>query len=304
MYGLMVLALVLVVCYALCKASYFLQFWIKFFMFGIWNNFLGLLVAVAGLLSFRPGDSINFWWWNFFSFCIQSNWLFGFDIRILRSLDRLDRNKPYLIVTNHQTSMDQFVYLSAWAPGRYTVLSKKSLKYALFYGLAMIVCGAIFIDRSSAEKARQSTERCVRYLKQTKLNNDFAIPYPQGKLWVYPEGTRSHTSEIDMLPFKRGAFHIAVQAQVPIVPVVASPYKHMFDTSRRRFDKVEIVLDTLPDVPTEGLTADDVPELTEKVRDMMLQRFREISKLTDTIRDSQPLSNTSGVSESVHHGTS
>ena len=44
---------------------------------------------------------------------------------------------------------------------------------------------------------------------------------------------------------------------------------------------VKIVIDTLPDIPTEGLTAEDVPDLTERVRNMMLERLREINKLTD-----------------------
>lgn len=46
-------------------------------------------------------------------------------------------------------------------------------------------------------------------------------------VWIFPEGTRSYTAKPDMLPFKKGAFHLAVQAGVPIVPVVTANYSEV-----------------------------------------------------------------------------
>lgn len=54
-------------------------------------------------------------------------------------------------------------------------------------------------------------------------------------LWIFPEGTRSLKPEPSMLPLKKGAFHLAIQAQVPIVPVVCENYYHLFD-GRTRFE--------------------------------------------------------------------
>jgi lysophosphatidate acyltransferase len=47
-------------------------------------------------------------------------------------------------------------------------------------------------------------------------------------VYIFPEGTRSYTKEPTLLPFKKGAFHLAVQAQVPIVPVVVANYSHVY----------------------------------------------------------------------------
>ena len=63
----------------------------------------------------------------------------------------------------------------------------------------------------------------------------------QISLWVFPEGTRSSKPEPTLLPFKKGAFHLAVQAQVPIVPVVCENYHRLFD-GRTRMERGELTL--------------------------------------------------------------
>lgn len=52
----------------------------------------------------------------------------------------------------------------------------------------------------------------------------------QTKLWIFPEGTRS--KRVNLLPFKKGAFHIAVQNKLPIVPVIVSPYTFINDQKK------------------------------------------------------------------------
>lgn len=54
-------------------------------------------------------------------------------------------------------------------------------------------------------------------------------------VFIFPEGTRSYASQPDMLPFKKGAFHLAVQAQVPIVPIVVANYSSVLDVKRKVF---------------------------------------------------------------------
>ena len=55
-------------------------------------------------------------------------------------------------------------------------------------------------------------------------------------LWIYPEGTRSHQTTDALLPFKKGAFHIAVSGGIPIVPVVISSYHNVYNSRVWRFD--------------------------------------------------------------------
>lgn len=94
------------------------------------------------------------------------------------------------------------------------------------------------------------------------------------------------------MPFKKGAFHLAVQAQVPIVPVVCENYWRLFDgrgkmeggdlrlKGKLRLGLLHVKLThvVLPPIPTEGLTANDVNGLVESTREAMLSTLIEISE--------------------------
>lgn len=58
----------------------------------------------------------------------------------------------------------------------------------------------------------------------------------QTSVWLFPEGTRGHAAEIDLLPFKKGAFYMAVQAGVPVVPIVVANYNTLYDSKTKRFN--------------------------------------------------------------------
>ena len=114
----------------------------------------------------------------------------------------------------------------------------------------------------------------------------------QISLWIFPEGTRTLFEAPGMLPFKKGAFHLAVEAQVPIVPVVCENYWRLYHDNcfedgvlRLRGVKFGVLVESsayiplvvLPPIPTIGLTAADVNKLTTDTRDAMLKALKEIS---------------------------
>lgn len=75
-----------------------------------------------------------------------------------------------------------------------------------------------------------------------------------------------------MLPFKKGAFHLAVQAQVPIVPVVVQNYSHVLNLKKLSFEKGTIKVKVLDPISTVGLTnsKEDIDALLEKTRNLMV----------------------------------
>jgi lysophosphatidate acyltransferase len=81
----------------------------------------------------------------------------------------------------------------------------------------MMLSGAVFIDRGNNEKAIRSLKVATDLMKRLKFS-----------LWVFPEGTRHLGPETDLLPFKKGGFHMAAQAGIPIIPVVAENYWHIY----------------------------------------------------------------------------
>lgn len=137
--------------------------------------------------------------------------------------------------------------------------------------------GAVFVDRKNRKDAHRTVEQAGEDMKKRGVS-----------LWVFPEGTRSLHPEPTLLPFKKGAFHLAVQAQVPIVAIVCENYHRLFD-GRTRFDggvlkvKSERILlpaltPVLPPISTKGLTVDDVTGLTASTHDAMLSTLKKISQ--------------------------
>ncbi|KAG0004585.1 1-acylglycerol-3-phosphate O-acyltransferase [Modicella reniformis] len=171
---------------------------------------------------------------------------------------------PAIVVCNHQSSMDMMV-LGRCFPKHCVVMAKKELLYFPFLGIFMKLSNAIFIDRKNHKKAIESTTQAVADMK--KHNSG---------IWVFPEGTRARLDTADLLPFKKGAFHLAIQSQQPILPIVAEGYSHIYDSSKRSFPGGELEIRVLEPIPTTGLTADDVNDLMEKTRNLMLKHLKEM----------------------------
>lgn len=98
--------------------------------------------------------------------------------------------------------------------GLKTAISKMELFYILPFGPAAWLCGLRYIDRSSTKAAYQTLENVKRVMIQGRT-----------KILIYPEGTRD--PHPGFVQFKKGAFITAIQAQVPIIPMVIAPYYYM-----------------------------------------------------------------------------
>ncbi|XP_029721930.2 1-acyl-sn-glycerol-3-phosphate acyltransferase alpha [Aedes albopictus] len=146
-----------------------------------------------------------------------------------------------------------------------TVIAKKELLYTGPFGIAAWLSGLIFIDRKNAEKAHTAMNECTDMLKEKRT-----------KLWVFPEGTRRNTNEIHQ--FKKGAFHVAVRSQLPIMPVVYSSYGSFLDDKAKILNNGHVIVTTLEPIETKGLTSEDIPELMERVRTVMLDTFKATTK--------------------------
>ena len=124
----------------------------------------------------------------------------------------------------------------------------------------------VFIERSSREQAVAAFAKAAEQMHSHKQS-----------VYIFPEGTRSYSDHPDMLPFKKGAFHLAVQAQVPIVPVVVANYSNVLNVKRKVFRSGTIPVKVLEPIETKGKTKEDVDALLEVTRSRMLE---ELGKLT------------------------
>ncbi|MDZ7936768.1 MAG: 1-acylglycerol-3-phosphate O-acyltransferase [Rhodoferax sp.] len=194
---------------------------------------------------FNPDNSRLCGW----QYSVPALRLLGLQVR-LETDDLRAQSNPFVIVANHQSNWDLWV-LGCAVPRRTVSLGKTSLKWIPFFGQIYWLAGNILIDRSNAFKAKQA----MLTTTDVMLKEDTSI-------WVFPEGTRNLGQ--GLLPFKKGAFQMAVNAGVPIVPLCCSNYKASMRLNRWRSGS--IIIKTLPPIPTTGMTLDDMPALMERCR--------------------------------------
>ena len=97
------------------------------------------------------------------------------------------------------------------------------------------------------------------------------------KLLVFPEGTRNGDKNLSMRPFKKGAFHVALDGKMPIIPVVVSEYNFL-DWKKMFFRPGRAIIRVLPPIQTSNYTKANIEELIEKTRTQMLETLVEISE--------------------------
>ncbi|KAI8099091.1 uncharacterized protein BX664DRAFT_363232 [Halteromyces radiatus] len=197
--------------------------------------------------------------------------LCGFLLAITTTIEgkeHLDRTKgPAVYVCNHQSSMDILLMASVF-PKSTSVVAKKQIKYYPFLGWYMTLSNAIFLDRKNRDSAIKEARQAAEDIHRKKTS-----------VWLFPEGTRGRPLDIDMLPFKKGAFYMAVQAKVPIIPIVISNYQNIYNSKTKRFGHGNVKIKVLPPVSTEHVQEDSaaIDQLANKVRNQMLEVLRDIS---------------------------
>ncbi|CCM01751.1 uncharacterized protein FIBRA_03817 [Fibroporia radiculosa] len=207
------------------------------------------------------------------------------DIRLVVEGEEHLQTRPAVLVGNHQSMLD-ILYLGRIFPRHASIIAKKELQWSPLLGQFMSLSGVVWIDRGNNAKAIRSLTAAGETMRAKNLS-----------LWLFPEGTRSLREQHDLLPFKKGAFHIAIQAGVPIVPVVCENYWRLY--RKGVFESGTLKVRVLPPISTEGLTTADIPELAERVREQMVAALREISVPAPSTSQSLDLGSTPWVSDTI-----
>lgn len=179
------------------------------------------------------------------------NWLRLSGMKVfVKGLEALEPKETYVFIANHKSYLDTAT-LFVYAGRRIGFLAKKELLKVPVLGYGMSFVNIMAIDRSNAKRARETTEAATARIKS---GVSFAI---------FAEGTRARPGEL--LPFKKGAFHMAVAAQVPIVPVAIKNTDLLMGkgTGQAKAGTIEVLF--LSPIPTAGLSSRNVPDLTARV---------------------------------------
>lgn len=186
-------------------------------------------------------------------FTKQMVWVSGIDLHV-HGLENLDRTKSYVVMFNHFNFLDHFVIYDVLKL-RLRGLEKEAHFHWPVYGRLMRLIGIIPIPpRGNTEKALESLE-----IAKNKINEGYSM-------LIAPEGTR--TVDGNLGSFKKGGFHLAIQTQADILPVV---FQGMYAFNKKHSKllqpgRVDLYIE--PAIPTKGLTEQDVTALRNQVENL------------------------------------
>jgi 1-acyl-sn-glycerol-3-phosphate acyltransferase len=189
----------------------------------------------------------------------------------------LDPGQPYVFMANHASSLDIWAMFQV-VPRRVRMIAKKQLARIPLFGWVMWAGRFIFIDRANPVAARRSIDEACRRIH----DGDSVV--------IFPEGTRTRDGALGA--FKKGGFHLAAKAGVPIVPVALRRTRELMPRGSLMLWSGTMKAIIGAPIPTQGLSDEDRASLHERVRARVEEMLAEnqpgaIKKLTAEVQSAQ-----------------
>ena len=190
-------------------------------------------------------------------FAITGIKFIGLNIGIIGE-EYVDREQSYVVVSNHPSTIDIFTHIHC-LPVSIRFLTKAELFKIPIFGSVLRILGLPKVDRNKTDKTdiNKSIEEVVR--------NKYSI-------MVFSEGTRSK-SEKDLLPFKKGAAWIAINYQLPILPVVTRNAGKLMPRGEVWLKSGNVDIEILQPIDTTNMSLDEVGELTNRVENLIKSKI-------------------------------
>ncbi|MFN8336490.1 MAG: lysophospholipid acyltransferase family protein [Cyclobacteriaceae bacterium] len=180
----------------------------------------------------------------------------------LRGRENIQKKTSYIYVSNHTSFLD-IPGIRLLIPGEFRPIAKKELLKIPVFGF-IVRAATVVVDRSNAQSRKQSIEKLRDILKGGT------------SILVFAEGTQNRTKEI-LQPFKDGAFRIAIDTQLPIIPLVVIGAGPLMPPGKMDIKPGNIKVVAGEPIRVEGLTTDDVQTLKQKTFETMLAIYKQNS---------------------------
>ncbi|MEZ8797071.1 1-acylglycerol-3-phosphate O-acyltransferase [Vibrio cyclitrophicus 1F53] len=190
---------------------------------------------------------------------------------VQRGLDNAPTSEKSVYISNHQSILD-FVTDPGMLRPRTVSLGKRDLLYVPFFGLLYWITGNIMINREDKSKARDTIKQVAEAIHHRDLS-----------VWVYPEGTRSKGR--GLLPFKTGAFRMAIEAGVPITPMCTSTTHNKIDLNR--VNNGIVITEMLEPIDVSGYKLSDARELANRCHALMAEKIAELDAEVARLEEQQ-----------------
>lgn len=222
-----------------------------------------MVVLLPGILiPFLSGRKFS--WIGYFFLWLWS-WIFSMLTFIrydLRGRENIQLRTSYIYVSNHTSFLD-IPGIRLLIPGEFRPIAKKELLKIPIFGF-IVRAATVVVDRSNAQSRKQSMDKLREILKGGI------------SILVFAEGTQNRTKEI-LQPFKDGAFRIAIDSQIPIIPLVVVGAGSLLPPGTLTIKPGKIKVIAGEPISVEGLTTDDVQVLKQKTFDAMLGIYKSNS---------------------------
>jgi 1-acyl-sn-glycerol-3-phosphate acyltransferase len=182
-------------------------------------------------------------------------------------------DQPYVFMANHASSLDIWAVFVA-IPRHIRLIAKKQLSRIPLLGWVMSAGRFIFIDRQNAVAARRSIEAAGQRIRSGN------------SVLIFPEGTRTRDGSLG--PFKKGGFHLALKAGVPIVPVALRGTRTLMPRGSYLLRSGTITVILGDPIPTQGLNDEDRTTLSERVRSVVEGMLAENSSVGSSAGTQSP----------------
>ena len=181
------------------------DFLIRYFLVLAWLLVMSALGVLA--IPFLFGNlNFNHYWTRMGTWGMSR--ILGLRVQLEGALS-LEAFQPCIYIGNHQDNLDMFIFGSIF-PHRTIVIGKRELAWIPIFNLFYYAAGNIFLDRKRHRQALAGISSAGRQIRERGVS-----------VMIFPEGTRNRSGK-GLLPFKKGAFHMALEAGLPLVPLVAS----------------------------------------------------------------------------------
>jgi putative phosphoserine phosphatase/1-acylglycerol-3-phosphate O-acyltransferase len=181
----------------------------------------------------------------------------GVNVEVVQGAGHLWDARPCVFVFNHQSKLDPIVMMKLLRGG-FTGVAKKEAANVPGFGQFFRLAGVAFIDRGNSAQIREALEPAVAKVRDEGIS-----------LVIAPEGTRSPTPRLGR--FKKGAFHIALQADVPIVPIVMRNVGQVMWRGSQAIRAGTVEVAVLDPIDTSDWDVDALDEHVQEVRDLFVE---------------------------------
>ncbi len=222
----------------------------------VWTVICGVLYIPGALFDRRAV------WMDFMQRFYCGGMLFGIAVRIhVRGIENIPPGGQSVLMANHTSYLDIPALVMGMRPLALRFVAKKELKVIPFLGWALAVSHHIKIDRGNREQAVAELRKVA-----SRIHRGFTLV-------IFPEGTRSRTDQL--LPFKRGGFHLARETEIPILPVSIVGARRMFGKKTFFFHPGSITVVIHPPIPTDAVDRGELDPLVAEVRKAVLSGLPE-----------------------------